>query len=667
MTAKASLDAIKHLARGHAEEQILTDLALGQETRFASPTSIRSSFLRSLFTNPDTSQLITLSGLRLDNLRLDSHLDLRGVRGGGIVRLRRVSTEFDMRLDHSDFQTIVFEACRARVLNLSSSSISGSLFVRGWEDRDSSFLKIECPGAQIERHLELSDVSVGPTEDRDFDADTSRRRVGDKSDLDRFVAAPPTVELDQSTIGGSLFIIDSLIRGGLQAPDVSIGRNINIIGADIDARPKAPAVDLIRSRVEGAVFIHDPMFAFDAADHTNGRTSTRLGGQLDLGGSRIGGWIRLQGLEVEAHSDPSAPAGISIQGATVGGGIDTFRTAVAGSVDISGSSIGSDVNCDYLDISAVTGFTRDGTKTRVSADPDAERRTGDDIERRDLGHDGVFNAARARIAGVLRWDPTLVGNEDRIVDLTDSRLGALSYAYPSSWPSTIRLTNVGFDRIHADHVRFRRPSLAGWATSRLAWDQDARPDLPVLGGLHDFVYAGNESHLSMIEKHADAVGHDRALYEGVAAALAGQGRTSDARTVLVAGHNAGNRANGWSRVVLGLPYRVFAGNGYHPGRSLLWAAAVVVLGTLIFSNAFENGDLEPTDTAAVVQPFNAFVFSADTLLPIVDLHQADNFEATGEGWSLTRIYIWFQIVIGWVIASTLGATAANFVRRVRST
>lgn len=142
-----------------------------------------------------------------------------------------------------------------------------------------------------------------------------------------------------------------------------------------------------------------------------------------------------------------------------------------------------------------------------------------------------------------------------------------------------------------------------------------------------------------------------------------QGQPEESRRVLIAATNDGNRARGWLSVMLGLPYRLFAGNGYRPQFALWWALALVLLGALIFGRPYEAGALVPIGTDAIAQPFQRIVYSIDVLLPIVDLHQERNFEAAGPTSGFVRLYLWLHISLGWIIATALGAAAAGFIRR----
>ena len=76
------------------------------------------------------------------------------------------------------------------------------------------------------------------------------------------------------------------------------------------------------------------------------------------------------------------------------------------------------------------------------------------------------------------------------------------------------------------------------------------------------------------------------------------------------------------------------------------------------------------------QTFNAFIYSLDAFIPIVNLHQQNYWlPDTNKGrilkilgiqtrWgSLLRIYLWVHICLGWIITSLWVAGLTGLVRR----
>jgi hypothetical protein len=152
-------------------------------------------------------------------------------------------------------------------------------------------------------------------------------------------------------------------------------------------------------------------------------------------------------------------------------------------------------------------------------------------------------------------------------------------------------------------------------------------------------------------------------YDVLVAALRAKGQDADAVRVLIARSNDRRRARGVLSVALGLPYLALVANGFRTWLAGLWAVVFTLVGSAVFGDAYRQGELVATDGQGVHLPFHALMYSLDTLLPIVDLGEADAFLPAGT--ASVRAYYWFQILLGWVLATAIAASAAAFVERRR--
>ena len=84
-----------------------------------------------------------------------------------------------------------------------------------------------------------------------------------------------------------------------------------------------------------------------------------------------------------------------------------------------------------------------------------------------------------------------------------------------------------------------------------------------------------------------------------------------------------------------------------------------MLGTLFFGIGSYGGQLTETKEG-MIPTFNAFVYSLDTFVPLVDLHQAKYRLPTGPG---LRLYLWIHISSGWVLTTLLVVGLTGLVRR----
>lgn len=149
---------------------------------------------------------------------------------------------------------------------------------------------------------------------------------------------------------------------------------------------------------------------------------------------------------------------------------------------------------------------------------------------------------------------------------------------------------------------------------------------------------------------------------------------------------------GWRlRWVVSRLFGLIAGYGYRPIYSFGWAVVFVAVGTLIFGEARDAGSMVPnspvllkqewkeavtddpvnsyTEFAAKVpdfQPFNSLVYSIDTFVPIINLHQETNWiphPKNGGLATVARVYLWIHIIAGWVITALLAASVTGMVKK----
>jgi hypothetical protein len=182
-------------------------------------------------------------------------------------------------------------------------------------------------------------------------------------------------------------------------------------------------------------------------------------------------------------------------------------------------------------------------------------------------------------------------------------------------------------------------------------------------------------------------------YENLARALRNAGRRSDARRVLVAKGRDHARLGSMSLPERAWQYLLGAtiGYGYRPWQALWWMASVVGVGAALFGTAYRADLMARTDTRAVRRrrrreegmapgeafAFNPVMYSLDAFLPLVDLHQDRYWLPKAEGkvsipvvrrFSLEFgarvlwVYLWFEIVAGWVLTPLLLAGLLGIAR-----
>ncbi|HEV3111930.1 MAG TPA: hypothetical protein VGY99_15695 [Candidatus Binataceae bacterium] len=267
--------------------------------------------------------------------------------------------------------------------------------------------------------------------------------------------------------------------------------------------------------------------------------------------------------------------------------------------------------------------------------------------------DNGLNAERAVIQGPLYWVAISLTPHTQL-DLQDAHAAEL-WDDASSWPAPGNLMLNGFQ-----YDGFGGDSPAD-AKSRLAW-------------------LARQPH-----------GFHTQPYAELAKALMAGGETDDAIAVEIAQRVAQRREGGlgWFERAWNVLLQVTIGYGFIPMRALWWIMAFVALGTVLFQWGYAERMVSPTEETAYQSfmqtgttpphypPFNAFVYSLENFLPVVDLHQGeywrpnpshgapDHLHSGDEkriyGRALLRWYLWLHILSGWILTPLLAAGLSGLI------
>jgi len=167
-------------------------------------------------------------------------------------------------------------------------------------------------------------------------------------------------------------------------------------------------------------------------------------------------------------------------------------------------------------------------------------------------------------------------------------------------------------------------------------------------------------------------------YEHLAAVLKKHGLDEDARQILIAKNDDRLRLTRMPAASRAM-YHLLGGSisyGYRPWRAFRLALLIVAVGTALFSLGFRAGVLASVE-GKPRESFNALLYSLDTFLPIVDLHQKGAWWPAAAGtehvlelggltlsWgALLRTYQWIHIGLGWILTTLLVASLSGLIRR----
>ncbi|HEX4209638.1 MAG TPA: hypothetical protein VHY56_04535 [Candidatus Binataceae bacterium] len=279
--------------------------------------------------------------------------------------------------------------------------------------------------------------------------------------------------------------------------------------------------------------------------------------------------------------------------------------------------------------------------------------------------DNGLNAERARIDGAIYWVAITTGPHTQL-DLADAHAGSL-WDDAASWPTAGNLYVNGF--VYGDFSGGPAD-----AAQRLEW----------------------------LHRQPVTLWAQPQPYRQLAQVLSQEGAEEGVIQVRIAKENAMTQYGHltmpdrlWHFIL-----RITIGYGYRPLRALWWIMLFVVIGAVFFGWGYRARLITPTEASAYqvfvrtgnpplhYPSFNAFVYSLENFMPVVDLHQGiywrpnplharhgeratlpgglpNNSTMTMGGETaatMLRWYLWLHILAGWTITPLLFAGLAGLLR-----
>jgi hypothetical protein len=251
-----------------------------------------------------------------------------------------------------------------------------------------------------------------------------------------------------------------------------------------------------------------------------------------------------------------------------------------------------------------------------------------------------LEAINTQVRGVLAWVDIKPKHSYVLLDLTFARVGGLGDD-ADSWPTYILMNEFAYDKFDEPDATPKD------LPSRLAWlrkQPEFRPQ-PYL----------------QLSKILRRMGHD-ADSTAVLIVKDTLQREDDAR-----------RSNPLIRPVQ-LSWSWFlrstTGYGHAPIRALGWSAAIIALGWIVFARGYRAQLIVPSEKDACAgfnetqnvpfyyQPFSSFIYSLETFLPFVDLHQAKYWlparKPVPGRQAFAAFLLWYlrlQILSGWILST----------------
>ncbi|MET7423923.1 hypothetical protein [Dactylosporangium sp. NPDC005555] len=344
----------------------------------------------------------------------------------------------------------------------------------------------------------------------------------------------------------------------------------------------------------------------------------RVGGGLDLSGTRFGGPVNLQRAVIEGDArlchGAGYAAGLRLDGARIAGDLNLAQanaqaSAEGAAISANGVTVGGSVWAHDLVTDGVVMLN--GVRAAAAIT----------LQRSTLRHpDGdallLIEAQTAMLT--LRPAPASAG----MIVLRDARVGRL-IDDPVGWPDACRIELAG---LTYERVTRRSDDATEWtAAQRLTW----------------------------MARYA--TGFTPGPYDQLAVALQRDGREQEASEVRRVRERLRHRAMGRAGAVWGAMQDVAIGFGYRPAWALLWLVAVLAAGSGWFA---WSGPLRPI-TMGAAPTWDPLLYTLDLLVPLVDLGQERAWDPVGADKAVAVAVM----AAGWVLATTVVAGAGRALRR----
>jgi hypothetical protein len=168
--------------------------------------------------------------------------------------------------------------------------------------------------------------------------------------------------------------------------------------------------------------------------------------------------------------------------------------------------------------------------------------------------------------------------------------------------------------------------------------------------------SGVKQRLCWLE-HAD--GYSPQIYDQLAAVYRRAGHDSDAVTVAIAKQRQRRHALNRPGKVWNSLLRWTICYGYRTWWAGVWLFGLLFVGCVVFGRAYPDHMTPTTRPGEPSSHFQPLIYALDTLLPVVDLHQQNNWVPNGfaEWWA------WASILAGWILTAAVAASLTGLIKK----
>ncbi len=634
MTTKERAEKLLELALAQfdelkpAEQEMLKAAAEGRQISFAGKTDqerdpahadewgeeriIRASVIRWLCADEQSSGLVDPRGILVDCAKIEGKLGLAFLTVDFPIVLLRCSIPAGIQLLSARTRLLSFDGSHTTSITADGLQADGDISLdRGFIAKG----EVRLLGAKIAGSLSC----------------TGGRFENEKG---------KALSADRAEIGGSVFLREDFIaKGEVRLLGARIAGDLSCTGSRFE-NENGDALNADRAEIGGDVFLSEGFIAKGEVR----LLGAKIAGNLDCAGSRF------ENENGDALSADRAKIGGSVflrKGFIAKGEVRLLGAKIAGNLDCTDSRFenenGDALSADRAEIGGSVflreGFSAKGQvrflRARIGADFGCSGGTF-----RNPGGDALcLEGAEVKHALIMREGSSSEGR----INLGHCNVGQLADD-KDSWPSKDGLVLNGFT-----YGQFAGPNTPTSAKERLGW----------------------------LGRQADKPFYPHP-YEQLASVLKHMGHNNDAKKVLAAREDARRRVGrmSWWGKRWSFVLKWTIGHGYRPWLAGIWALVVVVAGSVLFCISDSAGVMAQVKQLAPVAQatsqssqgcanFNAFLYSLDAFLPIVNLHQEQYWQPVPRGiWgTVSWWYLRVHILLGWGLTTLVIAGFTGLVRK----
>ncbi len=668
--------------------------------RWSGERVLKADRIAWLCTDPQASALVTHRGIVVLGARIDGKLDLQFAKISFSLSLRKSSLPVGLNLEQTEIPALFLHGTHTGPIKADGLKVKGGVFL---DDGFRASGEVCLLGATIGGSLDCSNGHLISPENGALVAD------GLKVERNVFLRdgfeAEGEVRLSGATIGGQVdcsggqFINRN--RGGraLSADEVNVRASVFLSDG---FRAEGP-VCLYDAAIGGTLECEDGQFINSrgyalGADRLKIENCVHLcggfkaEGEVCLLGAKIGGslecdkgqfinpdGVALNADSVEVKGDIFLRNGfkgkgeVRMLGTTTGGNLECDKSQF---INPDGVALSADVLKVERSVFLRNGFKAEGEVRMLDVTIGGQF---DCSEGQFINPDGVaLNADRLKVDGSVFLNDGFKAEGEVCLD-------------SATIVKTLVWTNIESPEKTTLNLQLAR-------IGTLWDDQESWPESGKLH-LHGLVYDEIDEHAptdaqSRIDwLHRQPTKHFRTQpYEQLAKVLRKSGHDSEAKRILIA--KAKDRAR---LAKLTWPEKFWyhflgksIGYGYRPLRACWFVLAFVLLGWFLFEKGYREDFMTPSKESAYVSgsswknlqvsenypKFNSLVYSIDTFVPLVDLHQASywfpNANRRGEMFNIKMLrwfsgselfyYKLFHTIMGWLFTTLLVVGLTGLIR-----